>query len=160
AIEFDNVFCSLDGGNSWQASTLPGIPPGLNRIDRVTLAVGPPAANAPATCVGGTAPCGVLYAMVGAITSHAYLGFFMSTDGGVTWTAQNVPSWRNPNGTVIDGTSPNNFSQEFYDQTLLVSPTDPATVFFGGVGIYASSDSGMTWSFLPQNGGTHSDQHA
>jgi photosystem II stability/assembly factor-like uncharacterized protein len=160
AIQFDNVFCSFDGGNSWQGATLPGIPPGLNHIDRVTLAVGPPAANAPTTCVGGTAPCGVLYAMVGAFSSEAYLGFFMSIDGGVTWTAQNVPSWPNPNGTIIDGTSPNNFSQEFYDQTLLVSPTDPATVFFGGVGIYGSSNSGMTWSFLPQNGGTHSDQHA
>jgi photosystem II stability/assembly factor-like uncharacterized protein len=160
SIEFDNVFCSFDGGNTWQPATLPGIPPGLNHMNRVTLAVGPPAANAPTTCVGGTAPCGVLYAMVGALSSEAYLGFFMSTDGGVTWTAQNVPSWPNPNGTIIDGTSPNNFSQEFYDQTLMVSPTDPATVFFGGVGIYVSSNSGITWSFLPQNGGTHSDQHA
>jgi len=98
--------------------------------------------------------------MVGSASSQAYAGFFMSIDGGVTWTAKNVPSWPNPNGTTIDGTAPTNFSQEGYDQTLQVSPTDPATVFFGGIGIYRSVDSGTTWSFLAQNGGTHSDQHA
>ncbi len=160
SIEFDDVFCSLDGGNTWLPATLPGIPSGLNHMDRVSLAVGPPAAGAVTTCLGGTAPCGVLYAIVGDINSQACLGFFTSTDGGLTWTAQNVPTWPNPNGTRIDGTSPNNFSQEFYDQTLMVSPSDPATVFFGGIGVYVSSDSGITWSFLPQNGGTHSDQHA
>jgi photosystem II stability/assembly factor-like uncharacterized protein len=98
--------------------------------------------------------------MIGSLTSTAYVGFFMSIDGGTTWIGKNVPSWPNPNGTMIDGKGANNFSQEFYDQTLLVSPLDPATAFFGGVGIYVTRDSGATWSFLAQNGGVHSDQHA
>ena len=42
----------------------------------------------------------------------------------------------------------------------MVSPADPATVFFGGVGFYASADSGANWTFLPQKGGIHADQHA
>ena len=65
------------------------------------------------------------------------------------------------NGTTIDGTNPNNFSQSFYDQAMLVSPTDPSTVFFGGVGLYKSAGSyGHLWTFLAANGGVHSDQHA
>jgi len=160
SIEFDNTFCSDDGGNTWTGASFPGIPPGLGHMDRQNLAVGPPSPGAPMACSGGTQPCGILYATVGSINSQAYVGFFQSIDGGANWTAKSVPSWPNPNGTTIDGTAGTNFSQEGYDQVLLVSPTDPQTVIFGGVGVYETVNGGTSWSFLAQNGGTHSDQHA
>ena len=54
-----------------------------------------------------------------------------------------------------------NFSQSFYDQAMLVSPNDPSTVYFGGVGLYKSGPNyGNSWTFLAPNGGIHPDIHA
>ena len=54
-----------------------------------------------------------------------------------------------------------NFSQSSYGQAMLVSPIDPATVWFGGVGLYKSSGSfGHAWNFIAGNGGVHAFQHA
>ena len=167
AIRFDNVHISHDGGNTFRAAcftndTPCSFPSAHNQMDRQTLVVGPPTPGAPLVCSGGTQPCGTLYAILGAPNFSTYVGFLKSIDGGATWTAANVPSVTfatNPPLT-IDGTRPSNTSQEFYDQTLLVSPVDPATVFFGGLGLYASTDSGTNWTFLPQKGGIHADQHA
>ena len=167
AIRFDNVFISHDHGTTFTTAcftndTPCSFPSALNQMDRVSLAVGPPTRGAPLACAGGTQPCGTLYAMLGAPNGSTYVGFFQSTDGGATWIAASVPSVTFPTNppVTIDGTTPGNRSQEFYDQALLVSPTDPATVLFGGVGIYASTDAGATWTFLAQNGGIHADQHA
>src|SRR4029077_8133515 len=62
----------------------------------------------------------------------------------------------------IDGTDPQNFSMADYDQALAFDLSDSslATVMFGGVGIYRTSDNGGHWTFIGQNGGDHSDQHA
>jgi photosystem II stability/assembly factor-like uncharacterized protein len=167
AIRFANVFISHDGGTTFTAAcftndTPCSFPSALNQMDRQSLAVGPPTPDAPLACAGGTRPCGTLYAMLGALDAGEYVGFFTSIDGGATWIAASVPSVTFPTNPpiTIDGTTRGNSSQEFYDQALLVSPADPATVFFGGVGIYASTDAGDSWTFLAQNGGVHADQHA
>ena len=166
AIEFEGVWISTNGGTNFGQScfsndnpcTFPGSPGQLNRI---SLAVGPPAAGAPLACTGNTKACGVVYAMVGDINSQSYIGFFKSINGGGTWTKETLPVFNNPNGSVVDGSGATNFAQQFYDQTLLVSPTNPSQVFFGGVGLYDSSNSGASWTFMPgTKGGTHSDQHA
>jgi hypothetical protein len=149
---------------------LPGLPgmPG-----RESIAVGPPASNAPSNCTNG--PCGIVYAMIGATDSTIarfaaqYLGFYMSIDGGATWTAEQVPSATLPNGNgsvTLDGTSANNSTQAPFDQALAVSPTNPNDVYFGGVGLYESTANGAlgTWIFLPTKNlhgeTTHTDQHA
>ncbi len=64
--------------------------------------------------------------------------------------------------STIDGTDPSNFSRADYDQTLMLDPSDPniATVIFGGVGIYRFINNGGQWTFIGQNGGVNSDQHA
>ena len=49
--------------------------------------------GAPKKCSGATKACGTVYAMVGAGNYVGYLGFFMSIDGGATWTSMNVPSY-------------------------------------------------------------------
>ncbi len=145
-IEFDNVFRSTDSGDSWTPVSLPGIPAGpgtLNNMDRQSIA----------------ADNGVVYAMIGAPGGAEYAGFFKSTDSGVTWTTETVPSFTS-GPVTIDGASPTNFSQSFYDQALVFDTSNPERVVFGGVGLYASTDSGATWDFLPSAGGIHSDQHA
>ncbi len=151
SIALTGVFRSGDGGQTWSIVNFPGLADGGGRT---TLA----AANSPP---------GTVYAMVGRSDATGYAGFFKSTDAGVTWSVKTVPSFLDPNGLeVIDGTNPGdrlfNYAQPFYDQTLLVAPSDPtgATVLFGGVGIYESTESGTNWTFLAANGGTHTDQHA
>ena len=49
---------------------------------------------------------------------------------------------------TFDGSDSSDFSGEFFNQTLLAMPTNPAAVFFGGTLIYRTTDSGNTWDFL------------
>ncbi len=153
AIEYDNVYHSSDGGVTWQPMCFSNdspcsTPASYGQFGRDAIAV---AADAP----------GTVYVMVGAPDGIEYLGFFKSTDNGVSWTTQNVPTVT-IGGVALDGTLPENLAQSFYDQALAVDPSDPtgASVYFGGVAIYQSLNSGATWSFLTPGGTTHSDQHA
>ena len=136
------VFRSSNSGFSWTPATLPNLTGGVGRASVA-------AAN------------GVAYAMVGASDGIELAGFYKSANDGVTWTRASVPSATVGN-TTIDGSSSSNFSQSFFDQTLAIDPADPtgATVVFGGVGIYRSTNSGANWTSLAPSGGTHSDQHA
>jgi hypothetical protein len=190
AIQGDGVFVSTDAGNSFEAACLSGdspcsFPAGPGLMDRESLAVGPPAPGSPNACVGGTLPCGVVYAMVGSNDGATYAGIFSSTDGGSTWSEDTVPCDTFLQRT-IDGTSDffgscgnaSTLSQESSDQTMLVTPSDPNTLLFGGIGLYLSADGAFSWSFVPQSapplgiqplppmpplppaGNTHADQHA
>jgi photosystem II stability/assembly factor-like uncharacterized protein len=142
------VFGSNDGGSSWHAINFPGI---------VNTQIGR------AIIVGRNRN---VYIMLGAADGIEYLGFFRSSDGnnfsreGVNAQLV-VPEAALPLST-IDGADPQNFSAADYDQALAMDPSDPtlATVIFGGIGIYRSTDYGAHWTFLGQNGGVHSDQHA
>jgi len=137
------VFRSTDSGTSWSAVSLPGI---SGNFGRATVA----ALN------------GTVYVMAGAADGIEYAGFFKSTDSGVSWTGGSVPQASVGSGITIDGVAPANFSQSLFDQALAIDPADPSgdTIVFGGVGIYLSTDSGQSWTFLAPSGGTHSGQHA
>ncbi|MHB8383886.1 MAG: hypothetical protein ACYDC3_16280 [Candidatus Binataceae bacterium] len=143
AVQWTGLFRSSNSGKTWNQIAFPGF---ARSIGRSSIAV----------------EAGIVYAMLGAADGIEYAGFYKSTDGGVTWTAESVPSASLGDGVVLDGTSAGNVSGSLFGQTLAIDPADPsgATVVFGGVGIYRSTDSGAGWSFLAQNGGTHSDQHA
>ena len=159
AIDSNNVYYSNNGGTTFHAAVFPG---GTLQQGRQSIAIGPPVG--PPTGPSNP-PGGVVYAMVGASDGLEYAGMFASFDAGADWNpgtvlAPTIPTFTS-NGTTIDGTNPNNFSQSFYDQTMLVSPTDGSTLWFGGVGLYKSSGSwAHSWTFLAHNGGLHSDQHA
>jgi hypothetical protein len=152
SIEFDNLFKSTDGGGTFNPECFTNdaptctFPSGLNQLDRISIAVAP---SSPTT----------VYAMIGAPDQNEYKDFRVTTTGGSTWTSETPPSAVLLPST-IDGNSSSNFANEFYNQTALVSPTSPSTYFYGSVGIYESTNTGASFSFLAQNGGTHSDQHA
>src|SRR5579885_1959363 len=124
-----------------------------------------------------------IYAIIGNSGGSFYNGFISSGAGGASWSLENTPcaatadqgaTWSTSPADcgadgfdTIDGNpaSPANgsaSSQAFYDQALAVWPKDKLsnTVYFGGVGIYRTTDGGSTWNFLGQNGGTHADAHA
>jgi hypothetical protein len=124
-----------------------------------------------------------VYAMIGDSKGERYDGFISSGSGGSSWTEMTVPcaatsdkgaTWQTDTATcvgpgvkVIDGPlnpapAGDSSSQSDYDQALQVWPADATaqTVYFGGIGIYRTTDGGKDWDFLGKNGGTHSDQHA
>ncbi len=147
-----------------------GFPTAINQIGRASIAVGPPEGVGASLCParsssfsGSKWVCGAVYVILGAFDGRGYLGFYKSTDGGMSWAMQTVPQVPLSGGGIsvtLDGTNSGNYSQSFYDQTLLASPKTPGDVFFGGVGIYESLNSGLAWNFLAYNGGIHTDQHA
>ncbi len=143
AIYQFGVFASNDSGSSWHALNFPGI--ANMQIGRASVA----------------ARNGIVYVTLGGIDGLEYLGFFKSTNSGGSFVPMQAPAANLPTST-IDGTSLSNFSRADYDQALAIDPSDPtgATVIFGGVGIYRSTNSGANWTFIGQNGGIHADQHA
>jgi hypothetical protein len=138
------VFCSSDSGNTWTQASFPAI--GTRGVGRASIAAS-----------GAT-----VYAMVGASDGIEYSGFYKSTDAGVSWTTETVPQATVGQGVIIDGAGAGDFSQSLFGQALTIDPSDSSgdTVVFGGVGIYRSTDSGASWTFLAAGGGTHSEQHA
>ena len=146
-----------------------GFPNGPKQIGRATIAVGPPEGVGADRCPvaplssAGKWLCGAVYVLLGAPDLRHYLAFYKSTDGGMSWQTRTVPQFTFGSGATavtIDGTNANNYSASFYDQTLLASPLTRGEVFFGGIGVYSSANSGAGWDFLASGGGTHADQHA
>ncbi len=136
------VFRSSNSGFSWTQASLPNLSGGFGRASVA-------------------AASGVAYAIVGAADGLEYAGFYQSANDGITWTQASVPS-AVVDGATLDGSSSSNYSESFFDQALAIDPADAtgATVVFGGVGIYRSTNSGANWTSLAPAGGTHSDQHA
>ena len=156
AVDGYGIFRSTDSGASFAPITLPGVSNG--QVGRSSIAAS-----------GGT-----VYVMVGSPDALTYLGLFKSTDSGSTWTQEKVPCHPFSTGTVIDGTATGassscsqpptpGGSQSFYDQALAIQPGSGGNnVVFGGVGLYWSTDSGNTWTFLSSTPSTamHADVHA
>jgi hypothetical protein len=166
SIDGNNIYYSNNGGSTFNGALFSG---GSVSQGRASLAVGPPV-GPPAG--PSNPPGGIVYAMIGAADGAEYTQLFVSFNAGTAWnpdtiSAPTVPFYTSSvDNTTIDGTlaeenSSNNFSQSFYDQALLVKPTDGSTVYFGGVGLYlAAGNYGNSWQFLASNGGIHPDIHA
>ncbi len=130
------VFKSTDAGLTWiaangtAATSLP-----LTNAGRIALALAP---SAPQT----------LYAGIENVNdpSLALLGVYKSTDGAQSWTLVSRFGYC--------------FSACWYANVLGVSPSDPNTLFGGGVDPYQSTDGGVTWNHVAFGFGIHADQHA
>ncbi len=88
---------------------------------------------------------------------YGYIGVYVSTDDGATWTNTNptnsvgnsptaytIPSHSNlmaHNGTT-------GFDQGFYDMAIVVNPSNDAELIAGGTSWFKSTNSGATWTAL------------
>ncbi|TFV93869.1 hypothetical protein E4K72_19185 [Oxalobacteraceae bacterium OM1] len=147
------LYLSSDGV-SWHPIQAGNVTSGAGRI---TLAVGAP----------GDA---VVYAYVGTSCDAdcSQKDLYRSTDGGTTWTALGLntkaplnPNEENPTMNLMAG-------QGFYNQMIVVDPTDPTrnTVYLGGqLNTAKTTDGGKTWrlqaNWLAQFGlgYVHADHH-
>jgi photosystem II stability/assembly factor-like uncharacterized protein len=125
------IYKSVNNGVTWtnlNYGTATGTP------GRIEIACAPSNAN-------------ILYAVChnSAATGSTDVSFFKkSTDAGATWANVTMPMYRNQNCTV----STNHFTraQAWYDLILSVHPTDPNTVFAGGIDIHRTTNGGTSWS--------------
>ncbi|GAA4043147.1 hypothetical protein GCM10022409_31420 [Hymenobacter glaciei] len=143
-------------------NTLPGngLPPSgtTTRVD-IALAPSNPQQMYALFCSGGSG--------TPAMTRNTLYGIYRSADGGNTWQVLPRPVDSDP-GIGSDFTR----GQAWYDLAINVSPTDPATVFIGGIDIFKTSNgtdataANVAWQqtthwyggFGFQN--VHADQHA
>jgi len=158
------IVYTQDSGDSWTWAT--GLPQTGAGFGRIELTICPSDTN-------------VLYSVFAAETQDAFngglFGVYRSTTGGFEWEQvhytdldKGYPNLLGSfNGLEYDG--PDVGGQGSYDLDIIVHPTDPATVFVGGVNIWKSSDGGLNWgmaSFWLDDDNdfpvpyTHADQHA
>ncbi len=105
----------------------------------------------------------IIYA-VGSVSNRG-TAIYSSNNGGAWWQAGTKPIWRDGcggNPSDADFTR----GQAWYDLSLVVSPTDPQTVFVGGVDFFRSRNSGQSWTQMTVWTGNcgaiqyaHADQH-
>lgn len=144
---------SIDGGLIWDIENdpaFPGLP--LSSNNRMAIAISPSAPNN-------------VYAVFGGDTgiNSTFLGLYKSTNSGSTFTQQsttpNILGW-STNGTDAE-------DQASYDLCIVVDPADDAQVFVGGINLWKSLDSGVTWgretwwtrNFHPFDPYVHADWH-
>ncbi|MEO7323459.1 MAG: hypothetical protein ABIW82_01375 [Dokdonella sp.] len=122
------IYWSSDQGATWAQAS------GIENVARITLAAAP----------GNRT---VLYALAEDF-SDEFADLFKSTDAGHSWTALGVSSAPLINPDSYNQTLATLFTgQGWYDQLIMVSPTDPQTVYFGGSLLFAkTTDGGATFS--------------
>lgn len=130
----NGVYRSADGGQTWARLTN-GFP--TAEVGRIALAIAP---SAPQTLFAA-----IQDAFGGTGNNGALLGIWKTTDGGGTWTQ-------------LTGINVGCNNQCWYDLVMAVDPADANTVYFGGVGLYRSTDGGTRFSSILR--GIHVDQHA
>ncbi|HLK62479.1 MAG TPA: hypothetical protein VKU19_03510 [Bryobacteraceae bacterium] len=104
--------------------------------------------------------------------AKALLGVYRSTSGGVAGTWETRTSNRDSNrlntailsvdsfysfGSAFCSGSPNLNGQAGYNLGLVIDPTNPDSLWVGGIGIFRSDDGGATWGYA--SNGVHPDQH-
>lgn len=118
-----NFWRSTNAGASWTQ-----INSGLSSSQRLSIAVTPADSN-------------VVY-LVSSVSS-AFGGLFKSTNSGLSFTTQsttpNILQWsENPGATGGGG-------QGWYDLAIAADPNNANTVYVGGVNIFKSVNSGVSW---------------
>ena len=144
---------STNNGESWKTLTSSPMISGSS-FENAAIGIHPETTAAKTT----------LYASLGSFSG--YLGMFKSTNGGSTWSTVTVPIFTGQS-YAYDNTSGDSGDQSWYDNVLIVSPTNANIVVAGGIALVESTDGGNTWSNLNGEaffgGGVnliHPDQHA
>jgi photosystem II stability/assembly factor-like uncharacterized protein len=129
----NGVFVSADSGKTWYVQT--DSLPAPTRIGHVALAA-------------SRAVPGVVYAAIAAAGTNGHnplIGLYQWRPNGEYW--RRLPAERAECG-----------QQCWYDMAVTVDPTDGARVFFSGITLYLSSDSGKTFNDI--GAAMHADHHA
>lgn len=148
------LFLSTDHGATWQPIANSGS--AYSGVGRTTLGI-------------GSRGDSVVYAFAGNPDGISQADLFRSTDGGQTWDPlhlnQRVPTNPNPDQPRMNLMG----SQAFYNQMILVDPSDASrnTVYLGGeLSTAKSTDGGQSWTLLTNWRGqfglpyAHADFHA
>jgi photosystem II stability/assembly factor-like uncharacterized protein len=127
------IYRSTDRGATWKPVSV-----GTTNVGRITLAV-------------GEAGDPVVYAFAATAGDGAQKDLFRSSDAGQTWTALGLATKKpiNPNEDQPDMNIMED--QAFYNQMVLVDPTDTTrnTVYIGGqLSSAKSTDGGRTWRVI------------
>ena len=137
--------------NGWPAGTGSGVPvsAGGNPVGRIDMAIAPSDPN-------------VMYAQVADPVHRGLLGFYRTTDGGVTWSRQSGPEVQSCNGVQLVPRV-----QNWYDQAVAVDPNNSNVVYQSDLDILQSTDGGLTFFNTTcgyetglARGTVHVDQHA
>ncbi len=137
------ILKSTDFGATW--SVLPTGIPARGVVQRIELAISPSNHN-------------VIYALCAGMDA-GFAALYRSTNAGASWiqqsTSPNILEW----GDGFGGGG-----QGWYDLAIVVHPTDPNTIYTGGINMWGSTDGGVTWDFcsywVNQFGPSlHADQH-
>jgi len=140
-----NVYRTIDGGNNWSL-----INNGVSNTGkhRPLIAVTPDNPE-------------VIYALYSA-SDYGFHGLYKSSDAGDNWVLQsNTP---NILGRETDGSDTG--GQSWYDLSLGVATNNEDLVYVGGINIWRSDNSGMSWDIDANSGNgsnysyMHVDQHA
>ncbi|MBI4502979.1 MAG: hypothetical protein HY700_17705 [Gemmatimonadetes bacterium] len=123
------VYQSTNRGATWTKLTS-GLP--TISVGRINLALAPSAPE-------------MLFASVHNTSNSQLLGIWRTTDGGATWSQ-------------LSATGASCGNQCWYDMFIAVHPSDPSTVYFGGVSLYRSRDAGASFENI-SSGKIHVDQH-
>ncbi len=123
------------GDNGWPAGTGNGNPGGV--VGRIDMAMAP------------SDPDVIYAAAADTFLNNGLLAIYRTDDGGVSWVQ----------GTNNDGGS----AQNWWNQNVIVDPTDPMTIFVDIIDIWRSTDGGATVTNITQGYGAgdvvHVDQH-
>ncbi len=135
----NGVYKTTNGGTSW--SLMGGGITSGSTTGRINLAV---SKSNPLT----------VYVSMEDSSDGSVLSVWQTTDGGANWTDRTPPSNLNYMG-----------GQGWYDQTIIVDPTNSSTVYVGGSAgtnaILKSSNGGVSWSGVGSGGKSpHADQQS
>lgn len=132
------LYKSVDGGKTWARTGIPFFGPRPD-LGRIGVAV---------------APDGTVYGNVTG-ASGLYNGFYMSKDGGLTWSTGQPPA--NPQDSF--------YVYGWWFGRIYVDPKDPRHVYQAALVLQESTDGGQSWHNAPGGcsnicTGGHADQHA
>ena len=142
----DIFFTSIDGGLTFDNNS-DGLPSSLI-INRYSIAIAPSDPS-------------IIYALAGNYYDDSFNGLYKSVDFGVNFILQSDT----PNVFCYAEDGNESGGQSWYDMALTVSPTDPNTIYIGGINVWKSADGGVAWEIsshwiYPNDYGyTHADIH-
>lgn len=148
---------STDSGANWTVQNTGWWQPNGGASEQVTGAI-------IATCPSNV---NKLYAYLcgGGGTLNGYIGVFVSTNGGASWSNANgqnliggaytIPTHTN----LMANNGTNGFNQGFYDMAIIVNPSNENELIAGGTSWFKSTDGGATWNALGGYVGTLAWSH-